>query len=195
MKFCTKCGTKLDDSAKFCASCGQPVEAPAAVGSSAPAAAPAAPKKKQMSGCTIAAIVVGALAALGLVFVIGLIALVGFFTSDVVKATEDYLALLKQGRVQEAYDASASGLREATSFEEFEQVIAAFPILSQHTSFSVESRNLENDTGSVNGELRDPAGHRAAVEFNLVKENGVWRVLSLHVKSVARRGPPSAGVV
>ena len=188
MKFCTKCGTKLDDNAKFCASCGQASDTPStgAPPSSPPAAPPGvAPTKKGMSGCAIAAIVAGGLAVLGIVFVTGLIVLVGFFTGDVVKATEDYLALLKQGRVEEAYEASASGLREATSLDEFKQVVAAFPILARHTSFSIESRNIDNDTGNVSGELRDAAGHRTSVEFDLVKENGVWRVLSMHVKSIA----------
>ena len=182
MKYCTKCGAQLEDTAHFCQACGTNQES--AGSHTAPPAANAAParqKKKKLSGCAIAAIVLGALSALVLLFVGGLLLLVGFFTSDLVKATEDYLALLKKGEYRQAYEASAEGLRQETSFDRYQQVMGAFPILSQHTKYSVDSRNFENDEGSVEGELSDEAGNTAKVEFALVKKDGVWRVLSLHV--------------
>lgn len=192
MKYCTECGAKLPDDSHFCSSCGsnqdKQQKQPAAVAApsttvAAPASAqPAAPGKKKLSGCAIAAIVLGALAALLVLFVGGLVLLVGFSTSDVVKTTEDYLALLKQGKYREAYEASAEGLRRETSFDDFQQVMEAFPILASHTKYSVGSRNFENDTGEVQGELTDSNGNTAAIEFRLVKDKDTWRVLSLHIK-------------
>src|SRR5579863_4163441 len=38
--FCTTCGTKLDDAARFCLSCGKPVDAGPGAASAATAAAP-----------------------------------------------------------------------------------------------------------------------------------------------------------
>ena len=140
-----------------------------------------------MSGCAIAAIITGSLAALGVVFAIGLWMLAMNMTADVVKATEDYLAVLKRGQPREAYEAAAAGLRKETSLTQFNKVVAQFPILSQHTKFKITSRNLQDDVGSVSGELSDNAGSRAEVEFVLVKEAGVWRVLMLHVKTITGR--------
>ena len=123
--------------------------------------------------------------ALGLVFITGLWLLVNSMTADVVKAAEDYLVVLKRGQPREAYEAAASGLRKETSLTQFNKVVAQFPILSQHTKFNITSRNMQNDVGSVSGELSDNAGNRAEVEFVLVKEAGVWRVLMLHVKAIS----------
>lgn len=182
MKYCTSCGAQLPDDSHFCSSCGsnQDKQSPSDIAQSAPP--PVAPKKKKISGCAVAAIVLGALAALVVLFAAGLFMLVGFFTSDLVKTTEDYLALLKQGKYREAYEASAQGLRAESSFDDFQQVMEAFPILTSHTTFKVESRNFENNNGEVKGELTDGKGNTASIEFVLVKENNVWRVLSLHIK-------------
>lgn len=138
-----------------------------------------------MSGCALAAIITGGLVVLGLVFLTGLWLLATSMTADVVKATEDYLAVLKRGETRQAYEMAASGLRKETSLSQFNKVVAQFPILSQHTKFKITSRNMQNDMGSVAGELSDNAGNRAEVEFALVKEGGVWRVLMLHVKTIA----------
>lgn len=140
-----------------------------------------------MSGCALAAIISGSLVVLGMIFITGLWLLVNSMTADVVKAAEDYLVVLKRGQPREAYEAAAAGLRKETSLTQFNKVVAQFPILSQHTSFKITSRNLENDVGSVSGELSDSAGNRAEVEFVLVKEAGVWRVLMLHVKTITGR--------
>ena len=182
MKFCTACGAKLPDDSHFCSSCGSNQDKQAPADTFPATTPPAAPRKKKLSGCAIAAIVLGALAALLVLFVGGLVLLVGFSTSDVVKTTEDYLALLKQGKYREAYEASAEGLRQESSFDDFQQVMEAFPILASHTKYSVGSRSFENNTGEVKGELTDAGGNTAAIDFVLVKENDVWRVLSLHIK-------------
>lgn len=204
MKFCTKCGAQLPDNAHFCTSCGETQQAAAAAApqSSAPVASTAtppvspptssAPTKKRMSGCALAAIITGGLVVLGLVFVTGLWLLVSSMTADVVKATEDYLAVLKRGQTREAYEMAASGLRKETSLAQFNKVMAQFPILTQHTKFKITSRNMQNDMGAVSGELSDDAGNRAEVEFALVKEGGVWRVLMLHVKAIACHWPETS---
>lgn len=128
---------------------------------------------------------------LGMVFIIGFWFLASSLTGDLVKATEDYLAVLKRGQTSEAYDMAASGLRKETSLAQFNKVMSEFPILSRHTSFKVNSRQFENAMGSVTGELSDASGSRAEIEFILVKEQGVWRVLTLHVKVLA--GLPTGG--
>jgi hypothetical protein len=138
-----------------------------------------------MSGCALAAIIIGGLMALGLVFITGLWLLANSLTGDLVKATEDYLALLKRGQTREAYEMAASGLRKETSLTQFNKVVSQFPILSRHTSFKINTRNFENNMGAVTGELSDASGNRAEIEFVLVKEQGVWRVLMLHVKMIA----------
>jgi hypothetical protein len=193
MKFCTKCGVQLPDEAHFCTACGETQNAqpaphaapPSVISTAPPPVQPAAPAKKRLSGCAIAAIITGAVALLGLIFVVGLWLLASSLTGDLVKATEDYLAVLKRGQTREAYEMAASGLRKETSLTQFNKVVSQFPILSRHTSFKINTRNFENNMGAVTGELSDAAGNRAEIEFVLVKEQGVWRVLMLHVKMIA----------
>jgi len=156
-------------------------------------ATPALPGKKRLSGCAIAAIVTGSLGLLGIIFILGIWFLASSLTADVVKAAEDYLATLNRGQTREAYEMSASGLRKETSLAQFNKVVAQFPILNHHTAFKVNSRNLQNEIGTVTGELSDGSGKRADIEFILVKENGVWRVLSLHVKMIAWQKARDAG--
>lgn len=151
-------------------------------------------QKKKLSGCAIAGIVGGALLALGLVFVAALWFLVGSMTADVVKASQDYLEVLKRGQTREAYEMSAAGLRKETSLAQFNKVVSQFPILSRHTAFNIKSRNLQGEVGSVTGELVDGTGKKAEIEFTLVKEQGVWRVLMVHVKMIALHLPQSSGI-
>lgn len=117
--------------------------------------------------------------------------LVGSMTADAVKAAEDYLAVFKRGQTREAYEISASGLRKETSLSQFNKVVSQFPILTRHTAFNIKSRNVQNDAGSITGELIDSSGQKAEVEFTLIKEQGVWRVLMLHVKMIASLPPGS----
>lgn len=193
MKFCTKCGVQLPDEAHFCTACGETQNAqpaphaapPSVISTAPPPIQPAAPAKKRLSGCAIAAIITGAVALLGMIFLVGLWLLASSLTGDLVKATEDYLAVLKRGQTREAYEMAASGLRKETSLTQFNKVVSQFPILSRHTSFKINTRNFENNMGAVTGELSDASGNRAEIEFVLVKEQGVWRVLMLHVKMIA----------
>ena len=202
MKFCTHCGTQLPDDAHFCVTCGtsiqpsnpdaaQPTPPQVPPPQQAAAMSSPAPQRKKLSGCAIAAIVAGSLALLLAVLGVVAIVLANYMTSDMVKAANDFLATLKQGQPRAAYEMSASGLREATSLSEFNQVVKGYPILSQHTVFSINTRTVENDQGYIQGEMTDANGQKAEVEFRLIKENGSWKVLALHVKMLVVSWLPS----
>lgn len=63
MAFCTSCGTKIDDNARFCKSCGAAMSAGAAA---SPAAAPAAAPPSSGSGLKVVLIVLAVIIGLGI---------------------------------------------------------------------------------------------------------------------------------
>ncbi|HEY1375771.1 MAG TPA: hypothetical protein VGF55_03220 [Gemmataceae bacterium] len=139
-------------------------------------------------------IVGGAAAVLGgglVLFVGGLFAL----TRPVVDASEQFLALLGQGRVAEAYASAAGGLRARQDEASFAAAVKQLG-LGDFASVSWHSRQIENDNGTADGTVTTKGGGTRPVSVRLVRESGRWAVVGLRYGLVelesVRPMPPTA---
>ncbi|HOW97575.1 MAG TPA: hypothetical protein P5567_06525 [Kiritimatiellia bacterium] len=116
---------------------------------------------------------------LGIVVVVAiLIALLFFATSGLPKAADEFFSLVREGKVGEAYLATAAEFRAATGEEEFSAFLRD-SALGQYASASWPTRAIENNRGRLEGTVTTRDGGQIPVELDLVKEGGAWKILNL----------------
>jgi len=182
--FCANCGREIPPAAHFCPSCGHPIEAGAdavraQVGAAAPApsfsTSPAPPAKKKMALWMKVVLAVVA-------FIVLVVAIALWATSGLIEPIDRQLNALKRGDLQAAYSEVSTGFRDAMPFEKFAAFVKSYPALSRNASHNFTSRSTDTDgAGEVKGTLTDDRGGVMPVQYKLVKENGAWKILTIHV--------------
>jgi hypothetical protein len=129
-------------------------------------------KKRWLIGCSIVGILgVGMFAGLIALAVGGVFAL----TRPVVDASEQFLALLGEGRISEAYSATADGFRARQDEASFAAAVKQLG-LGDFASAFWNSRQIENQTGTAEGIITTKSGGTRPVSIRLVRERGRWAV-------------------
>ena len=191
--FCSKCGVKNPDEAKFCAGCGsqmgvlaQPTQPIAPAPQAQPAyqqspiqpqmnVAPALKPKKKMPLILKILIVI-------VLIVVAVVALAMFATQGLVTAVENHLALLKKGDIAAAYTQTTSKeFQNTLSQQEFQAFVQQYPFLLRNKSYSFTNREFNNNIGKVKGQLIAEDGAVVPIVFALVKENGQWKIISFEI--------------
>ena len=116
-------------------------------------------------------------------FIILAVGLAFYFTAGMVGVVEKQLALLRQGDIKGAYGLTCKDFQKATSLEQFTTFVKQYPSLSQNHGHTFTSRFVENNIGRVKGTLTAKDGAVTPVEFQLVKEQGEWRILFIEVRA------------
>lgn len=174
--FCTHCGSQIKDNAKFCAACGQP--SVAAEGHTTPPPQPLVQKKAMPFWLKI----VTALAILALIVVsMGIL-----FTESIVEVVDDQLDTLKSNDVTKAYYAyTSSGFQKSTTLEKFKQFIKSYPELSHIQSSHFSERGIKDDISTIKGTLTSTNNVKIPVEYQLIKEDGKWKILNMQLLTTA----------
>ncbi|MBU1693228.1 MAG: hypothetical protein KJ726_04220 [Verrucomicrobia bacterium] len=133
---------------------------------------------------------------LGIVVVLAIIIALAFFaTSGLPKAADEFFSLVQQGKIQEAYLATAAEFRAATSEEAFAAFLES-TALGGYQSASWSSRKIENNTGKLEGTVTTRDGGQIPVAVDLVKEGETWKILAVRkaeagiVRESDRAEPP-----
>ncbi|WP_193165574.1 hypothetical protein [Microbulbifer hainanensis] len=109
------------------------------------------------------------------------IAAVFFFTSDMTKTADEFLALARNDS-KAAYAYLSEDFRAGTSFEEFSSFIKT-SALDKYESSSWESRSRNGNRGTLKGSITTVSGGVIPLTLNLVKGNGSWKVYSIQKPS------------
>lgn len=194
--FCPECGTKIEDtSARFCPGCGHAIGAPEPAQSEKPFAVPAetfqarepvrpavaattAAPSRRLSGCAIAAIILGSLAILAAIGIGSIILLIGATTSPAVDAFKQHLALIANGDDRGAYEMTTSqAFQSNISLEQFQTFVNNNPGLRHITATSISSRSIENNTATLEGTITLENGEKTVFQMKLIKEGDSWKIL------------------
>ena len=140
-------------------------------------------KKGWLIGCSVAGVAVLLLCGgfVGLVYY-GVTELVAL-TKPVVDASDGFLGLLGQGKTAEAYASTASGFRAQMSEADFTAAVKKIG-LDDYGSASWNSRNINNQEGSVEGTVTSKNGGTTPVAIRLVYEQGAWKVVGVRYGGV-----------
>jgi hypothetical protein len=140
-------------------------------------------KKGLLIGCGIAGI-------LGVVLCAGVVALFvsgisGIFrlTQPIVDASNDFLGLVGQGKIVEAYSSTADGFRAQQDEYSFTSAVKQLG-LTEYSSASWQNRQFTNNEGSAEGTVTTKGGSTKAVAIRLVYEMGKWKVVGVRYGGV-----------
>jgi hypothetical protein len=136
--------------------------------------------RKWLIGCGAAAVLgLGLFIGLGTVFVGGVWAL----TRPVVDASEQFLGLLGQGKIAEAYASTADGFRAQQDEPSFTSAVTQLG-LTDYSSAVWQSRQIDNQDGTAEGMVVTKGGGAKAVSIRLIRENGRWAVVGVRFGGV-----------
>ena len=172
--YCANCGAELKgEQVHFCPNCGKPVDDTAT--DTPQAATGAAPAAKVRSGMRLwVKILIGVVVAIGAIIAIAMMA-----TAPLVDPIEAHLALLREGKVAQAWEETSGQFKSSTSQADFERFVAGNPKITQIKSHSFANKSWENDLGEVRGTLTADDGSSIPVFYRLIREQGEWRILSI----------------
>lgn len=109
----------------------------------------------------------------------GIIAGVFYATSGLPRASDSFLSLVKQGKIAEAYQSTATEFRAGTSEAEFRNFLETTS-LAEYQSASWSSRSIQNDRGTLEGTVTTKSGGKIPLRMEFVKEGGSWKIYSMH---------------
>lgn len=95
---------------------------------------------------------------------------------------ENQLKALRDKEIDKAYkDYTSSDFQKQTSLEDFKELIGKFPQLSNNKLFQFQSFYTEDDIASFGGDLLSMEGDFVRVEYDLVMEDGKWKIYGMQI--------------
>lgn len=182
--FCSNCGAKIDSDANYCSSCGaklssnqDPSPSPSPSSSHPPSVEPSIPLVQKRRMPLWFKILIG----LALLALVGVTAGI-LFTESLVDIVEHQLKALRQEDIKKAYYTYTSkDFQEATSLEQFQNFVKAYPILLTSQSAHFSQRSIKNKVGTLKGNLTSNDHKKIPIEYKLTKEDGKWKILSIRL--------------
>ena len=101
-----------------------------------------------------------------------------YLTRPVVDSSEQFLALLGEGRIDEAYASTADAFRAQQDEKSFTTAVRQFG-LADYSSVVWHSRQIENQDGSVEGTVITKTSATKPVAIRLIWESGRWAVVGV----------------
>lgn len=104
---------------------------------------------------------------------------------------EQQLQALRSGKIDNAYKRYTSKeFQNETSLEQFARLTQWFTVLSQNRLFQPQSFYYEDGIATFGGDLISTDGKLMSVEYNLIEESGVWKILGLQIYQIEFTIPP-----
>lgn len=123
------------------------------------------------------------LKTLALVFVGFLVFLAVVLYSSYKALTEPVyaqLATIKEGNIEKAYnDYVSDSFKKNTSFEEFKTFVTKYSAIAKNKKASFTTWKVEGKKGYLQGTLTGEDGSTLLIEYELIKENGQWKILTI----------------
>jgi hypothetical protein len=108
---------------------------------------------------------------------------IGFFvyyifnaTADPLKTVNLQLDAVRQNNLEKAYTYCSAGFKQNTNYENFQSFVNGNPQLKTSKEFTSNSREIEQGTAKLKGELVSTSGTKSPAEYHLVKEGRDWKV-------------------
>lgn len=113
-----------------------------------------------------------------------------FKTRDLIDAIQVFLKTLREQKVDEAYSQlTANHFREENTLADFEDFLKKYPHLSDSESATFEKLMFNNNIATFSVDLFLNETEALPVEFDLMQEQGKWKILNLFVHPVKKIDP------
>lgn len=105
-------------------------------------------------------------------------------TSGIVKIAEKQLNLISSGDMKGAYALTSQEFQKSVTYDNFLSYVNNYAVLKNYKDRKFTSREVQGDTGTIIGTLTAKDGTTTPVEYNFIKENDDWKILSLNLSSL-----------
>jgi len=176
--YCHNCGTKLSKGSRFCSSCGH------SIAETSRGAQTFQHEHKSPIWFRI----------LTAVFIIAILGSVWYWynSEELEDVVENQLKSIRNNKITEAYyKYTAKSFQETTSLENFREFINSYPVLKDNRSFILNEKDIENSIGSLTGKLISNDEEAMNVAYQLMKEGGRWKIVSIRLKERMENDPIS----
>ena len=101
---------------------------------------------------------------------------------DLLVVIKGQLNALRSKNIEKAYqDFTSIDFRDKISLEDFKKLMNQYTAFSDNKLFQFQSFYTEDDTASFGGDLLSNKGEYISVEYDLVLENGNWKILGIQI--------------
>lgn len=105
-----------------------------------------------------------------------------FDSTPLKQAIEGMMDAIRQDQLSKAYENfSAKDFKKNTSFQEFEQFIRDNESFSGNLSLKLNDLSFDNNIATFTGTLTTADGKTYPVEYDLVEENGGWKIFHIQI--------------
>jgi pSer/pThr/pTyr-binding forkhead associated (FHA) protein len=118
---------------------------------------------------------------LGLLVVAGIFGAAFFATQAPASVVHSQLTELRRGDLDAAYRRLSPDLQAQLPPEEFERLVHEHPGLRENKDATFWSRSVQNERARLSGTLISASGDKEPATFELVKQDGEWRITAIHV--------------
>jgi hypothetical protein len=102
-------------------------------------------------------------------------------------AVRTQLEEIRSGRIDAAYQRLDASSRQTLTEADFARFVSRHPSLEDNADATFNDRSVENNTARLSGVLRSSDDQSEEVTYELVKEEGAWKVAAIQF------GDPAAG--
>jgi hypothetical protein len=130
---------------------------------------------------------------IGLIILIAIVVELSLFlTKGLSDVANKQLDAIKKGDITVAYSYTSKDFQNSVSLKSFEKFINQHPMLKNNQKISWGERSFSGSTGILKGNLIANDGGATPIEYQFVKENKNWKILSLIFKPSGIQNPTSS---
>jgi hypothetical protein len=110
-----------------------------------------------------------------------------------VNVVETQAEAIRQGELEKAYGLFSSEYRAGVSLPSFRRWLGRQDPLARNHGLSILGRSVRGGDAVLWGSLQDDLGHSYSIRYELIRENGNWRVDNLQLQSAGPDSLPESG--
>lgn len=112
-----------------------------------------------------------------------------FDTRPLLQVIQMQLDQLRQGNIEKAYqDYASKSFQKATSLEAFTGFVKAHPGFLESSDINLGQVSIDNNIVTLSGKLIAKSGQVYPIEYDLVSEDGAWKVVHIEVFNEKAKG-------
>lgn len=91
------------------------------------------------------------------------------------------------------YAYTTKSFQKEIPLDTFKQFVKKYAVLFRNKSFTLEGMTFSGIVATVKGKLTATDGHSSNVEYDLIQEDGAWKVRKINILKNNVRTPPKKG--
>lgn len=118
----------------------------------------------------------------------------GFNAAPLFEAIKMQLAKIRENDLSQAYtEYTSEEFKNSTPQNAFEAFIKGQPGLSSNSGIKFKNLTFDNNIANISGTLQSKDGKNYSVEYSLVLENELWKIMHIQILPIKKAFPAASG--